>query len=60
MILSIARGGLLAGAGLGYALSVENVYTMNVEHYTGVEERLDVPRILGPPPTSSTSTMRGS
>ena len=45
MILSIARGGLLVGAGLGYALSVKNVYTMNVEYYTGVDERLDVPRI---------------
>jgi hypoxanthine phosphoribosyltransferase len=50
MILSIARGGLLVGAGLGYALSVKNVYTMNVEYYTGVDERLDVPRILPPAP----------
>jgi hypothetical protein len=50
MILSIARGGLLVGAALGYALSVKNVYTMNVEYYTGVDERLDVPRILPPPP----------
>jgi uncharacterized protein len=50
MILSIARGGLLVGAGLGYALSVKNVYTMNVEYYTGVDERLEVPRILPPAP----------
>jgi hypoxanthine phosphoribosyltransferase len=50
MILSIARGGLLVGAALGYALSVKNVYTMNVEYYTGVDERLDVPRILPPAP----------
>jgi hypothetical protein len=50
MILSIARGGLLVGAALGYALSVKNVYTMNVEYYTGVDERLEVPRILPPAP----------
>ena len=50
MILSIARGGLLIGGALGYALSVKNVYTMNVEFYTGVDERLDVPRILPPAP----------
>jgi uncharacterized protein len=50
MILSIARGGLLVGATLGYALSVKNVYTMNVEYYTGIDERLDVPRILPPAP----------
>ena len=35
MILAIARGGLLIGGALGYALSVKNVYTMNVEFYTG-------------------------
>jgi len=50
MILSIARGGLLIGGAMGYALSVKNVYTMNVEFYTGVDERLEVPRILPPAP----------
>lgn len=50
MILSIARGGLLIGGSLGYALAVKNVYTMNVEFYTGVDERLEVPRILPPAP----------
>ncbi len=50
MILSIARGGLLIGGALGYALGVKNTYTMNVEFYTGVDERLDVPRILPPAP----------
>ena len=50
MILSIARGGLLVGGALGYALDVKNVYTMNVEFYTGVDERLEVPRILPPAP----------
>jgi hypoxanthine phosphoribosyltransferase len=50
MILSIARGGLLIGGALGYAMSVKNVYTMNVEFYTGVDERLPVPMILPPVP----------
>ncbi len=50
MILSIARGGLLVGGALGYALGVKNVYTMNVEFYTGVDERLELPRILPPAP----------
>ena len=50
MILAIARGGLLVGGALGYALGIKNVYTMNVEFYTGVDERLEVPRILPPAP----------
>ena len=50
MILSIARGGLLLGGALGYALAVKNTYTMNVEFYTGVDERLEVPRVLPPAP----------
>ena len=50
LILSIARGGLLVGAALGYALDVKNTWTMNVEFYTGVEERLEVPMILPPVP----------
>ena len=37
MILAIARGGLLLAGALGYALSVKNTYTMNVEFYTGVD-----------------------
>lgn len=50
IILAIARGGLLAAGALGYALAVKNLYTMNVEFYTGVEERLPVPMILPPVP----------
>ncbi|MEC8486567.1 MAG: phosphoribosyltransferase [Actinomycetota bacterium] len=50
MILSIARGGLCIGGALGYALAVKNTYTMNVEFYTGVDGRLEVPRILPPAP----------
>src|SRR3954454_22603740 len=50
MILGIARGGLLVAGALGYALGVKNTFTMNVEFYTGVDERLDVPMILPPIP----------
>jgi hypoxanthine phosphoribosyltransferase len=50
IILAIARGGLLIAGALGYALSVKNLYTMNVEFYTGVDERLEVPMILPPTP----------
>src|SRR4029453_7922203 len=41
IILAIARGGLFAAGSLGYALSVKNIYVMNVEFYTGAHERLD-------------------
>ncbi|MEZ5216589.1 MAG: phosphoribosyltransferase [Ilumatobacteraceae bacterium] len=50
MILAIARGGLLIAGALGYSLAVKNIYTMNVEFYTGVDERLEVPMILPPVP----------
>ncbi len=42
MILAIARGGLFLAGALGYALSVKNTYTMNVEFYTDVDKRLDI------------------
>lgn len=48
MILAIARGGLFVAGSLGYALSVKNLYVMNVEYYTGVNERHDVPTMLPP------------
>jgi hypoxanthine phosphoribosyltransferase len=50
MILAIARGGLLVAGALSYALGVKNTYTMNVEFYTGIDERLPVPMILPPVP----------
>jgi hypoxanthine phosphoribosyltransferase len=49
-VLAIARGGLLVGGALGYALDVKNVFTMNVEFYTGIDERLPMPMILPPVP----------
>ena len=50
IILAIARGGLLTAGALGYALSVKNTYTLNVEFYTGVNERLSMPIMLPPVP----------
>jgi hypoxanthine phosphoribosyltransferase len=48
MILAIARGGLFVAGSLGYALSVKNLYVMNLEYYTGVDSRLEVPVMLPP------------
>jgi hypoxanthine phosphoribosyltransferase len=50
IILAIARGGLFAAGALGYALSVKNIYVMNIEYYTGVNERLPLPVALPPTP----------
>lgn len=58
IILAIARGGLFVAGSLGYALSVKNLYVMNVEYYTGVDERLDVPVAL--PPYLDTVDLRDS
>ncbi len=49
-ILGISRGGLLVAGALAYALGVKNTFTMSVEFYTGVDERLDMPMILPPIP----------
>ena len=48
IILGIARGGLIPAGSLGYALSIKNCYLINVEYYTDVDERLDMPVILPP------------
>jgi uncharacterized protein len=48
IILGVARGGLLPAAAVAYALDVKNLFTMNVEFYTGVDERLDFPVMLPP------------
>src|SRR3954462_4483186 len=50
LVLGIARGGLLVCGALAYALGVKNTFTMNVEFYTGIDERLDIPMILPPVP----------
>ena len=50
LILAVARGGLLVAGAIAYALDVKNTFTMNVEFYTGVDERLDAPLLLPPVP----------
>ena len=48
LLLAIARGGLLIAGVMSYALGMKNCCVINVEYYTGVDERLDVPVILPP------------
>ena len=56
-IVGIARGGLgLAGA-LGYHLDVKMLGSLNVEFYTGIDERLDEPIVL--PPTLDRQALEG-
>lgn len=50
LILSIARGGMFVAGALGYALTVKNIHLMNVEYYTGIDERLPLPVVLPPTP----------
>jgi hypoxanthine phosphoribosyltransferase len=52
-VLALARGGLPLGGALAYALGVKSMATLNVEFYTGVDERLDEPLILPPVPDLS-------
>jgi hypoxanthine phosphoribosyltransferase len=48
IILGVARGGLLPAASIAYALDVKNLFTMNVEYYTGVDQRMEFPVMLPP------------
>ena len=48
VMLAIARGGLPIVGAVSYALGVKNCATINVEYYTGIDERLEVPVILPP------------
>lgn len=48
IVVAVARGGLTLAGALSYALGVKNCGTINVEFYTGVDERLDVPVVLPP------------
>ena len=49
-VLALARGGLPPAGALAYALGVKNMATLNVEFYTGVDERLEEPLLLPPVP----------
>jgi uncharacterized protein len=47
-VIAIARGGLLLAGAIAYALGVKNCGSLNVEFYTGVNERLPMPVVLPP------------
>lgn len=57
VVIAIARGGLTVAGALAYALGVKNCGAMNVEFYTGIDERLDLPVVL--PPTLDLVDVRG-
>jgi hypoxanthine phosphoribosyltransferase len=48
VVVAIARGGLLLAGAIAYALNVKSCGALNVEFYTGVDERLAEPVILPP------------
>ncbi len=48
IVVAIARGGLLLAGSVAYALGVKSCGSLNVEFYTGVDERLAQPEILPP------------
>ena len=50
VVLCIARGGLIVGGALAYALDVKKCLSINVEYYTGIAERLEIPVLLPPTP----------
>jgi hypoxanthine phosphoribosyltransferase len=50
LVLCVARGGLPVGGVLAYALDVKNCAAINVEFYSGIGERMDVPVVLPPTP----------
>jgi len=48
ILVAVARGGLLPGGGLSYALGIKLTDAINVEFYTDVEETLPEPVLLAP------------
>ena len=48
VVVAIARGGLLPGGAMAYALGAKNCGALNVEFYTGIGEVLDAPEVLPP------------
>jgi hypoxanthine phosphoribosyltransferase len=48
VVVAIARGGLIPGGAVAYALGAKNCGALNVEFYTGIGEVLDAPELLPP------------
>ena len=58
VVVAIARGGLVPGGAVAYALGTKGVGTLNVEFYTDIGQTLDDPRVL--PPLMDTSDLPGA
>ncbi len=52
LMMSITRGGLIPAGSLSYALGMKNLHIINVEFYTGIDERLPMPVLLPPVPVA--------
>ena len=48
VVVAIARGGLIPGGAVAYALGAKNCGALNVEFYTGIGTVLDDPELLPP------------
>lgn len=48
VVIAIARGGLLLAGAVSYALGTKNCGSINVEFYTGIDERLPEPVLSAP------------
>ncbi|ROS78454.1 phosphoribosyltransferase [Cellulomonas sp. PhB143] len=58
VVVAVARGGLLPGGAVAYALGTKGVGTLNVEFYTDIGQTLADPRVL--PPLMDTSELPGA
>lgn len=57
VVVAVARGGLVPGGAVSYALGTKGVGTLNIEFYTDIGQTLDAPRVL--PPLMDTGELRG-
>jgi len=57
VIVAVARGGLVLAGAISYALDTKMCGSINVEFYTGVDERLPEPVLL--PPTLDAPSLAG-
>ncbi|XBH22097.1 phosphoribosyltransferase [Jonesiaceae bacterium BS-20] len=57
VVVAVARGGLVPGGAMAYALGTKGVGTMNIEFYTDIGETLNDPRVL--PPFMDTNDLPG-
>ena len=58
VVIAVARGGLLPGGAVAYALGTKGIGTLNVEFYTDIGQTLKDPRVL--PPLMDTSDLPGA